>query len=112
QDLIQGFQDVMNEGEYYQGQLQQKIRLILPNFVNNDSSIEIEKLSLVAPHGKITAHGEIKWPENNFDMLVDVHDLLMITNLTLDVRISKKLEADLVQFVATMPDSIRDVASP
>ncbi len=110
-DLMNAYREVMNEGEYYQGQLQQKIRLILPKLVTDDSSIQIKEFSLTAPHGNIAMHGVIKWPEDHAYTITNMRDLLTMTKVTLDIQVSKNLVTDLVQFAAALPGSIRDAAS-
>jgi len=110
--LLDVYQEIIEHGEIYQGQLKQKISLLLPTIVNAGSSIHLSEFDLSMPNGKIVANGVLEWPENNFLPPSHLRDLLMSAMAQLNLKVSKNLLPDLIQLAATMPDFVRDVAKP
>ncbi|HSW68953.1 MAG TPA: DUF945 family protein [Gammaproteobacteria bacterium] len=111
-DVFSAYQDILENGEVYQGQLKQKMTMLLPKIVGPGTAINLDKFNVVSPDGKIIAKGTFGWAENNFISPSDLYDLVMTGQAQLNIKISKKVMKDLIQLASTIPDFVRDVAAP
>lgn len=111
-DLLAAYHNYIQNGEVYQGQLRQRISMILPTIVSAGSSVSLDKFNFSASNEVMSMNGVFEWPEMNFIQPSDVHDLIMTGQAQLDMKVSKKLASNLIHLASTNPDFIRDVAEP
>ncbi len=111
-NLIEAYQQFAKNGEEYQGQLKQKISMILPKIVTPGTEINLDQFRLNAFKGNLTINAAINWPERNFEAPNNVHDIVTTAKARANLSISKKLMDDVIGIIAGMPTSIREASYP
>jgi uncharacterized protein YdgA (DUF945 family) len=112
QNLIDASQEVAKNGEEYQGQLKQKISMILPKVIMPGTGINIDQFNLGTHTGKLTLNATVNWPERDFEAPSNVRDIVTTAKAQATLSISKKLMDDVIGIISGMPTSIREASSP
>jgi uncharacterized protein YdgA (DUF945 family) len=111
-DLIRIAQDGFFYDENYSGQTRQRIATALPQLINPQTTIKLDDFNLATANGALQMQGGVDWTVKDFFSLGNIRDVIMAANAQLKLHINKKLLNDLINFVASSPDTIRDVAAP
>lgn len=99
--IIKTYNDVMQRGELYQSQLQQKIISLIPNLISQGTSFNLDELNLKTPLGQLNVHGKIEWQElSDSSMYTGLVELFKIAHSSLNLSITKQLLDEFVNFAA------------
>jgi hypothetical protein len=100
-NLFQSYLDISERGELYQSQLKQKMWMIIPTIVIQDTEIQLNHLNITTPNGKFSLQGKIQWPDPYVPE--DISELLQSMNANADLQISKKILDQWLIYAAHMP---------
>jgi uncharacterized protein YdgA (DUF945 family) len=102
-NLFSAYHIIMERGELYPTQLEKKMIFLLPALINSGSSIQLKRFELNTPHGKLQISGELQWNMNDTSIPNDLSELLRAANAKLNLRVSKLLVDDLIEFYLMSP---------
>ena len=99
--MIQAYQEITQRGELYQSQLSQKLKMMVPNIINEGSQLKLDSLNIKTPEGVLQVSGEMAWNIEKAALPENISELMQSANAELHFRISKPLIEKWIQFVST-----------
>jgi len=100
-NVFDSYVDIEQNGELYESQLQQKMLMLLPTIVMEDTVIKFNDFDITTPKGKFSLEGMMQWKEDSSPD--DISDLLQSSNANVNLKISKKLAESWIHVAARMP---------
>jgi uncharacterized protein YdgA (DUF945 family) len=101
--LLAAYHEIKNRGELYSSQLEQRMYVMLPRLVNSGSNIELNTLDITTSRGSLHASGQLRWDMNTESVPDELPELIKTANGQFDMRISKLLLNDLIEFYVSFP---------
>lgn len=102
-DMFSAYQQILQRGELYQYQLQQKMYMMLPSVIEPGSTIKLDAFNVTTPEGKLHMNGKIVWNLESTLLPEDLSELLRAANANLDLRISKELIDKWIYLISDLP---------
>lgn len=102
-DLIATYHAILQRGELYPGQLEKKMIFLVPTLIHSGSTIQLNRFEINTPHGKLSINGQLRWDMSNSSIPNELPELLRAANGTLQLRLSKSLVNDLIEFYIMSP---------
>lgn len=102
-DMIEAYQEISQRGELYQSQLQQKLYMMLPNVINQGSTIKLDGFDLTTPEGVLQMNGKLAWNMNTASIPDNVAELIQSANAQINLRVSKALIDRWIEIVSHLP---------
>lgn len=102
-NLFASYNSIIKRGELYPGQLESKMLTLLPALVTSGSSIQLDKLDINTPSGKLYISGTLQWDMNDASIPDELSDLVKAANINIHLRASKLLVNDFIKLYITSP---------
>ncbi len=112
QNLLNAYQEVMQNGEEYQGQLRKKITMFLPDIIIPGTGFKLDQFNLTAPKGQLKINADVTWPEKNFSAPDNLREIVMTADAKARLHISKELMNQVIEILSGMPTSLRQASEP
>lgn len=108
-EMISAYKDILQEGEAYQSQLQEKMAIMLPKVIQPGTRITLNDFYLVTPFGQLQMSGSILWPQENFVKLSDVSEMVQAAKTRLSASMTKLMMDQVIQVASGLPRLMRDM---
>jgi hypothetical protein len=102
-NLVTSFKDIMERGELYRDQMQQKMLYLFPSILTPGSSFQLTDLTLKLHGGRVLIKGELVWPVKNYFVPDDLAEFMRNVDFYASVRISKKILEQFITYFSEMP---------
>lgn len=102
-DMIEAYRLIKRRGELYQSQLTQKMLMMLPEILNQGTTISLHDLDLKTQDGQLHLNGEVIWSMEKASIPDQISDIVSAADAKIYLKIAKPLMNRWIETASSLP---------